>query len=622
MSLSRYVSPGCAASLAGALASCALAAFALSPACARAESTWRLEQPAPPPPPPSVSEAPAPVGLGRIGDIEFQKPNLGVLITAGNPKTIPPGVWIYNGRSWRELATVCGGSDGRIAWAGPDEFWTIANARPGQALVDGRPPPNEDNTLCRFADGRVLESFARPAFEPDSYLAMHAAACIGAEDCWFGGEALTSESTEIGAFQLHWNGTTLAETPYPAEGHAIEDMQAFDGRLYASVRLAPADLEQVPVAFPPLLHVFDPETSSVFRPDEALDPEVVYAEGEAATALGFLRLSAGSKSLWAATGQAVEKVEGEAPPPSEGQQATVLRYTAKAGGEWKQILGPRTEHTGEAEFPGQTVEAIAAEPGSGEEEAWLGLQTVQEAKETLSRPPRASVPATLARISAQGIVTAHETLPSAAEGGGAKGAAYKLVCPAAGDCWMATTAGWLFHLAPEGERTLPEEAESGFSSLITERPPDQGLPQTPPDSLPPEDSGALGEQATLPTVPIVTQSQEEVRVPVALVSQVRSRLVHRTMLELRFHLAVKARVQLVAKRKHRVVAKTTMHTFDAGERRLLLALNPKRWPTELHLVEKPLAPLPTVSTNESGSETVETSLAFPAHLLTNRSGLL
>ena len=40
----------------------------------------------------------------------------------GQRDTVPAGVWLYNGVRWRELSTVCGATDGRIAWAGPDEF--------------------------------------------------------------------------------------------------------------------------------------------------------------------------------------------------------------------------------------------------------------------------------------------------------------------------------------------------------------------------------------------------------------------------------------------------------------------------------------------------------------------
>jgi hypothetical protein len=188
-------------------------------------ASWRLEQPAPPKAPVGVPEAPAPIGLGRVGDIEFAPgmTNRAVLITAGNPPTIPAGVWEFNGVAWHELSTVCGASDGRIIWAGPEEFWTISNGRPGQAdNARGEVPPTRDNTLCRFSNPghkgealRVMESFAFPAFEADSYQAMNAGACLSASDCWFAGEPLPSESIEAGSFHLHWNGHTLSEEPYP-----------------------------------------------------------------------------------------------------------------------------------------------------------------------------------------------------------------------------------------------------------------------------------------------------------------------------------------------------------------------------------------------------------------------
>ncbi len=52
------------------------------------EASWRLEQPLPPPLP-DGRQPTIPIGLGRIGDIEFWAPNRGLLITAGNPPTIP-----------------------------------------------------------------------------------------------------------------------------------------------------------------------------------------------------------------------------------------------------------------------------------------------------------------------------------------------------------------------------------------------------------------------------------------------------------------------------------------------------------------------------------------------------
>jgi hypothetical protein len=100
-------------------------------------------------------------------------------------------------------------------------------------------------------------------------------------------------------------------------------------------------------------------------------------------------------------------------------------------------------------------------------------------------------------------------------------------------------------------------------------------------------------------------------VTVPLLSGLHSRIVKGSTLELRFRLAARARVRLLAKRRRTVVASTPTHTFSAGSRKLLLVLNPRRWPTKLDLQTRALAPLPTVSTRSNSVETVSTSLAFP-----------
>ena len=97
--------------------------------------------------------------------------------------------------------------------------------------------------------------------------------------------------------------------------------------------------------------------------------------------------------------------------------------------------------------------------------------------------------------------------------------------------------------------------------------------------------------------------------PVALLSNIRSRLVHGTTLELSFHLAVKARVRLLAKRRKRVVASSPTRTLAAGNRKLLLRLDRQRWPTSLNLQTHALARLPTVSTRGAATTTVSTGFA-------------
>jgi len=582
------------------------------PALAEEVATWRLEQPKSPSAPTGVEGAPAPIGLGHIGDIEFEAPNRGLLITAGNPPTIPAGVWEYNGMEWHELATVCGATDGRIAWAGPEEFWTVSDGRPGQIdSTTGALPPLEDNTLCHFAPPHpgspleVIASYAHPAFEVDSYQAIHAAGCIGPADCWFGGDPLPEPL--IGAFQLHWNGSSLETEPYPAEGHAIEGMLPFEGRLYESVRIAPGDRvseEQLEV---PVLHRINPKgVLPRFQPERGLPLQ----GGEESNSLDFLRLTDAEGALWAAAG------EGE----EGGGQVTVIRHAA---GSWSQVLGPETNPTGMELFREKVVRAIAAEPGTNS--VWLALDTRSDA-----RQPSPTATAVVAHVSAEGKLIEEQTLPSTAEieaGVDPKGAAAKIACPARNDCWLVTTQGWLFHLTTPAIRSAESsnpDTDPAFTGLITYRPKDQGLPQVPPDAPPPDDSGLVEEAPNYGGTFAETKAPTiESSIPVALLTDLHSRVIHGTTLELRFHLAVKARVRLLAKRHKKLVASTPMRTFAAGNRKLLLALNRKEWPTKLSLQTHPLAPLPTTTTKEavggpehggSGSNSISTGLTVLPHV--------
>ncbi|MGH2913010.1 MAG: hypothetical protein ACRDJ3_11115, partial [Solirubrobacteraceae bacterium] len=89
-------------------------------AVAQGEATWRLEQPLPP----AGARFKAP--LGTPDDMQFLAPNEGLLSVEGNA-VVPTGLFFWNGRGWHQLSTVCGGSGeaSRIAWASPEEFWTI-----------------------------------------------------------------------------------------------------------------------------------------------------------------------------------------------------------------------------------------------------------------------------------------------------------------------------------------------------------------------------------------------------------------------------------------------------------------------------------------------------------------
>jgi hypothetical protein len=591
---------------------------------------WRLEQPRPPVAPAGTPETSLPIGLGQVGDIEFWEPNRGLLITHGNGPAVPPGVWSYNGVQWREIAEACGASEGSIAWAGPDEFWTISDGRPGQTNESSGTQfetqiPLEDNTLCHFAGGSVVASFAHPAGQADSYQAMHAAACIPAtppavnsSDCWFGGDALPEP--QLGAFHLHWNGSALEAEPYPGEAHAVESMSVLEGTLYESVRIRASDHVAAERSRYPVLHAIEPGADPAIAP-EGEEPPLYGSARELSSALEFLHLSAaGEGALWGAAGKSQKAVQ----PPEEAGQVIVVR---RVQGVWSQPFGPGSPTSGIAPHPlgrvlaseaeerkllggeakAAAVSGIAAEPGS--EDAWLALRPPTGSGEGLS--------AVLVHISAEGKVLGAQTLPSQSEvqeGVGPKGAAARISCPAVEDCWMATTAGWLYHLAPEGARTLPPSEISGFGNVITFRPPDQGLPQVVADAPPPDTSG-LNEEVPLQTdvQGQETHSESNGKVQLPLLSHLHSRLVHGSTLRLSFHLAVKARVRLLAKRSRRIVAATPMRTLKAGSRALLLPLNPHSWPTKLSLQTHALAPLPLVSSvTGEGANVTSVSTGFVA----------
>ncbi len=180
---------------------------------------------------------------------------------------------------------------------------------------------------------------------------------------------------------------------------------------------------------------------------------------------------------------------------------------------------------------------------------------------------------------------------------------------------MVTTQGWLFHLS-EGN-PLPRDEDPAFAGLITFRPEDEGVPRLPPDAPPVDNSGLLGEiPFAFGSLPEETKKTGESSVAVPLLSRIHSRLVHGNVLELRFHLAVRARVRLLAKRHGHVVGSTPTKTFAAGNRRLLLRLDRRRWPTSLKLEQHALAPLPTVTVHKEGplaSNSVSTSMRVLRH---------
>jgi hypothetical protein len=568
-----------------ALAAALTALLAAQPISADASdegASWRFAPAEAPPAPPGVEPSKFPTALGGVSDIEFWSPNRGLLMTSGNA-LVSAGLYAYDGRSWHQLSTVCGASDGRIAWAGPDEFWTISNQRSGQLVVGGYGNSLEDVSLCHFANGQVVGSYAMPVEQPDSYRPMNAAACDGPDDCWFGGEL--GQGTNSGAFHLYWNGSALSVV-YSPQDHAIASMALQDGQLYESVQIAPEDTytSKEKAGNPPLLHTIEPsDPSEVFHnvfPTEAgcvgycptLPSYGTDAHGRPVapdTLSGFALSSDWSQSgdgpqvpqLWALAGHDTTR-----PPSNEGiAHPLVLRLS---GQEWTQAVPNLASFEA-----GEDPLGIAADPG--EQAAWITIQSEDS--------------------------VAHVDLLSAAEGGGkweiseraqlgpeqgvgARGVAGPISCPAPHECWMATNEGWLFHLTDGAQpETDTDPFFDGQDGVIAYRPPDNGVPEVLPDTAPEENS--LQDQQP-PVVATTTAPIAESKVTPkkkALLSHVHTRLLRGDLLELTFTLSGSAHVQLLASRHGSVVARTRKETLRKGSHSLEVRLNPQRWPTKLDL---------------------------------------
>jgi hypothetical protein len=570
-----------------------LAAFALlapgahaltgpGPATTDAGASWVSAPAQAPPTPNGASPSPYPVPLGYVGDMEFWQPNRGLLITAGSG-VVPEGLYSYNGVGWHELSTVCGGTDGRIAWAGPNEFWTIADQRPGQVLPSGGTAALEDVSLCHFDDGVVVGSYALPLDQPDSYEPMNAAACSSPDNCWFGGELDSS-----GAFHLYWNGTVLTVVDAPQD-HAIASMALDAGQIFESVQLAPTDsYSGESQTNPPVLHIISPGGGSDpfvdQYPTDTQDacapfcpPLPNYGETGSGASMQPVApdsldgLSLSSDSHFNSTNPAVWAVAG---PDGQGAAHPIALFYQD--GNWTQVIPDLTTFpNGDAPIdrqPGEvtpTPVSTAAEPG--ENAAWIAVDP------SLSNDQGNQ--AYVDRLVITGTDSAEftdEDVLGDAQGVGPRGGVSAISCPGPADCWAATTEGWLYHLTT-GAR-LTEDTDAYFDGVISYRPPDSGVPSVNPTTVP------VG--TGLPTTGRSTTSGKKPHRRVIHEKPVLTHLGHEhlidgTTLVLSFDVTTKADVELLAKRHGRVVASTGFVLFRPGRRTLELRLNVKQWPTAL-----------------------------------------
>lgn len=528
----------------GALVSVAvLLVAAVGSGTARAETIWRLEQPAPP------AGVPFKVPLGAPGDLSFWAPNRGLLTVEGND-TIPRGIFVWNGQSWRQLATVCGGpgETARIAWAGPDEFWVISEPslpRTGSGLA-----------LCRFKGGQVVGSWSTRADAADPFRQMFAASCNAPDDCWFGGiGSQDALGTRIGAFHLHWNGSDLLSV-YGPQGRAVSDMEFHQGQLFESTYVGRAPENRTdavelaePEPVPHLLHRFG---AGGFANDPFLPASVPLPHPPVPDdGTELLALDSDGTDLWAVGG-------GAASGPSAPAEGAVVRPPLAArliGSEFQEVA------LSGAEFgPTDRFGDVAAMPG-GE----AAMATVVPFADRRS----VNAKATVARIEPDGS-TATTRLPGSGAG---RGAAARIACPAPEDCWMVTWAGWLFHYS-DGTPLSPD-ADPAFQGTIDFRP-NEAAEQFVPDALPVDDSALF---APAPLEDAKAKEPRTRKLP-PLLKQVRSQLRGLT-LTVSFTVTRRARVALLAKRNGRTVARTPKRVLVRGRHSLQLQLSRDRYPTKL-----------------------------------------
>ncbi len=542
---------------AGALIAAAIAS--VGGGVARGEASWRLEQPPPP------AGAAFKVPLGTPDDMEFYAANEGLLSVEGNA-VVSAGLFFWNGRNWHQLSTVCGGAGeaSRIAWAGPDEFWTITEP--------SEPRVGSGLGLCHFKDGVVVGSYSTPLQSPDPFRPLDAVACDGPNDCWFAGIGGEDPSGQrIGAFHLHWDGTNLTST-YQPQGRGVSGLAAFDGAFYESTFVgaqAGDGADPVTLGTP---EPFGPILIHKLVGERFGDVDFLPFPYSGVPAEGVELLSAKSDGtdLWfsgggAASGPAAPH-DGSAPSPP-----VAVHYSESF---FQQAPIDISKFGGEDRF-------VDIAPVPGTHSAWA-------ADQPYSLRGSITAKAEVALIGTEGE-TLLDTLPVSGPG---RGSARLVAATGPEEAWLATSAGWLFHYT--NGTVLPEDTDPSWAGTITQRP-NESVAQFVSDTPPPDDSQLFAP----PPVAVEQAASAETTVPEIIPALLRDIRVSRRGLTVTvsFDLTRLADVQLVAKLHGRAIARTARERLKAGRHALKLSFTARRWPSGLSFKTKELTkPKPVPAT--------------------------
>jgi len=575
---------------------------------ARASASWKLEQP--PPPDGAVFKEP----LGIPDDLEFLAPNEGLLSVQGTG-LVPPGLFFWNGHAWHQLSTVCGGSGeiSRIAWAGPEDFWVLTEP--------SEPRVGSGLGLCHFRDGVVVASYSTPLQSPDPFRTMDSAACDGPDDCWFAGIGSEDPSGQrVGAFHLHWNGTTLT-TSYQPQGRGVSALAFYTppgeatGSFYETtfVGARPGDrsdavtLDTKEPEGPQLIHRLDAQTEVFedvpFLPEPYTGPLNPNGVGPEGTEL--LSAHADEQELWLSGGGAASGPEapetGSVPGPP-----VAVRYDT-ATGSFEQVALEDSLFQ-----PQDRLVDISPVPGS--EAAWAAVQQVGQHGSITGKARVALIPASEGASHTQLF-----TLPARGAG---RGSAQLVAATGPEEAWMVTSAGWVFHYT--NGAVLPEDTDPTWAGTITVRP-NESVAQFVPDTPPPDDS----ELFAPPPVQIehaghsLEGSGPQLVIP-ALLKDVKVAR-HGLTVVVSFQLTRLADVGLVAKLHHRVIARTGRQRMKPGRHSLRLTFNRAHWPTALSFQTKELTkpkPVPASGSGGGSGSTGPNVVGTSAHWLTLASASL
>ncbi|MBJ7354212.1 MAG: hypothetical protein JHC98_05250 [Thermoleophilaceae bacterium] len=563
------------AELVGKLVGCLIAAcvlFGAAASSAAAASSWSAY----PLPRTSPFEQP----LGQPTSLSCWSANACVLLTVDNPY-FTNGVFAFTGDTttqisgWKQYATVCGPGDGgsanaRVAWAGPNEFWTLTT--PSSPWNTG---PNAGRGLCHFSAGQIVGSYStiRGLVDTsnDPYQPMEAAACRSSNECWFGGAAAAMpDGTNPGTFHLRWDGSSLKSVYAPAKRGAA-DIEAFDGGFAESVYAGPDSkresdptLIDVP-EYSPIQLIESGANSATGFTDGDLDPDV---PGFAPEATEVLALDAGLPSdpgsiLWAVGGGAAsgpqkdQEIDGGMADDSPADTGPFIAVReAGVSNSWHQIGFPsdpeaiNTRFVDVAAIPG-TDQAIAAiAPGNS--------------------PQPSPAPSEIARLDASAGTVAVETI-------GNYGSVQRVECVNADQCWAATADGRLLRYA-DSASPVTANPDPAFAAQVLSRP-NEVIEQALADS---------STDDSLLFAPAPVTEAEEPRAPKRLKAAVRkvTTRLRGTRLIFGFKTIRKVRVTIQAKRRGRVVAQSRSGLLRPGRHTMVLRLNPKRWPTKIAMSVK------------------------------------